>query len=215
MHGCGAITLLSKLRHNLSNMDDWTLVPAYVVNRPLDVLAKNKVAAALYEGLEHSDNLLRLALLNPASREFYLDWETDTSSKVAHLRATAGTDGDEPFLLEQIEELSRGSEDFRRMWARHEVRGRTRAPVRFHHREVGDMITDMEVFSVDSAPRSEADRLPGRAGQPVAARPGPADRARRLVQRTARLTLTCSPAGSAACTAAAARAPRPPWRRAR
>ncbi|GII58655.1 transcriptional regulator [Planotetraspora thailandica] len=133
-------------------MDGWTLAPAYVVNRRLDVLAKNKVAVALYEGLQHSDNLLRLALLNPVARDFYLDWEHDTSSKVAHLRANAGMDGGDPFLQELIDELSDGSEDFRRMWDRYDVQGRTRAPVRFHHHRVGDVITDMEVFSIDSAP---------------------------------------------------------------
>jgi transcriptional regulator with XRE-family HTH domain len=133
-------------------MEGWDNVPAYVVNHRLDVLARNRLATALYEGLEHSDNLLRLALLNPAAHEFYLDWEQDTHSKVAHLRAAAGAGHDDPLLLELVEELSLGSEDFRRMWARHDVRGRTRAPVRFHHPHVGDVITTMEVLSIDSVP---------------------------------------------------------------
>jgi hypothetical protein len=110
------------------------------------------VAVALYEGLEHSDNLLRLALLNPASRGFYLDWELDTSSKVAHLRATAGLNSDDPDMIELVEELTAGSEDFRRMWARHDVRGRTRAPVRFHRDDVGDVIVMMEVLTIDGSP---------------------------------------------------------------
>jgi transcriptional regulator with XRE-family HTH domain len=133
-------------------IETWDRVPAYVVNHRLDVLVKNAVAEALYEGLEHNDNLLRLALLNPAAHEFYLDWELDTRSKVAHLRAAAGTNRDDALLLELVEELSQGSEEFRRMWDRHDVQGRTRAPVRFHHPEVGDVITDMEVLSIDSTP---------------------------------------------------------------
>ncbi|GAA4594797.1 helix-turn-helix transcriptional regulator [Planotetraspora phitsanulokensis] len=132
-------------------IDGWDHVPAYVVNSRLDVLVRNPVAEALYEGLEHSDNLLRLALLNPASRGFYLDWELDTGSKVAHLRATAGLDSDDPDMLDLLDELS-DSEDFRRMWALHEVRGRTRAPVRFHRDDVGDVITTMEVLSIDGSP---------------------------------------------------------------
>ncbi|GIG77907.1 transcriptional regulator [Planotetraspora kaengkrachanensis] len=132
-------------------IDGWDHVPAYVVNSRLDVLVRNLVAEGLYEGLEHSDNLLRLALLNPVARGFYLDWEMDTSSKVAHLRAMAGLDTDDPDMLELLDELSE-SEDFRRMWALHEVRGRTRAPVRFHRDDIGDVITTMEVLTVDGSP---------------------------------------------------------------
>jgi transcriptional regulator with XRE-family HTH domain len=133
-------------------LESWDHAPAYVVNHRLDVLAKNATAAALYKGLKYNDNLLRLALLNPAAREFYLDWELDTHSKVAHLRAAAGTNRDDSALLELVEELSQGSEEFRRLWDRHDVQARTRAPVRFHHREVGDVITSMEVLSIDSTP---------------------------------------------------------------
>ncbi|WP_248965105.1 MmyB family transcriptional regulator [Sphaerisporangium perillae] len=79
-------------------MDGWDRVAAYVVNERLDVLARNAVATGLYDGLEHNDNLLRLALLNPRAREFYLDWELDTRYKVAHLRAAAGTAHDDPFF---------------------------------------------------------------------------------------------------------------------
>ncbi len=136
----------------LSLMENWDRIAAYVVNSRLDVLAKNRVATGLYEGLEHNDNLLRLALLNPASHDFYLDWELDTHSKVAHLRAAAGADAEDPLLRELVEELSRENKDFRRLWDRYEVRARTRAPVRFHHHVVGDVVTTMEVLSVDSSP---------------------------------------------------------------
>ncbi|MGW4642897.1 helix-turn-helix transcriptional regulator [Sphaerisporangium sp. NPDC004334] len=133
-------------------MNGWDRVAAYVVNPRLDVLARNAVASALYEGLDHNDNLLRLALLNPRAREFYLDWEMDTRYKVAHLRAASGADQDDPYLNELVEELSRASREFRRLWDRHDVRSRIRAPVRFHHAVVGEVITTMEVLSVDSAP---------------------------------------------------------------
>jgi transcriptional regulator with XRE-family HTH domain len=132
-------------------MEAWD-APAFVVNHRLDVLARNRPAIALYEGLDHSDNLLRLALLNPSAHEFYLDWEVDTRSKVSHLRAAAGAHQDDPLMVELIEELSLASVEFRRMWDRHDVRARTRAPVRFHHHAVGDVLTTMEVLSIDSTP---------------------------------------------------------------
>jgi transcriptional regulator with XRE-family HTH domain len=147
-------------------MEGWDHVAAYVVNGRLDVLAGNRVATALYEGLEHNDNLLRLALLNPAAHEFYLDWEADTHSKIAHLRAAVGADRDDPFLRELIDELSRESEEFRRLWDRYDVRARTRTPVRFHHRDVGDVITSMEVLSVDSSPGQKLIVFQAEAGSP-------------------------------------------------
>ena len=58
-------------------MHGWPYTPAFVCNRWMDVLARNPLAAALYDGLEHADNLLRLVFLDPAAREFYRDWETD------------------------------------------------------------------------------------------------------------------------------------------
>lgn len=133
-------------------IQSWDHAPAYVVNQRLDVLVKNPLATVLYEGLEHNDNLLRLALLNPAAREFYPDWEWDTRSKVAHLRAVAGRDCTDPFMLELIEELSDESEEFRQMWDRYDVQARTRTTVRFHHHRAGGLLTSMEVLSIDSSP---------------------------------------------------------------
>jgi hypothetical protein len=127
-------------------------VLVFVANRQWDVLAQNPLAVALYEGLNYNDNLIRLTFLNPAAREFYLDWEQEAWSRVAHLRAAAGADRDDPSLIELVEELSLASEDFRRLWARHDVRARTRAFIRLHHRDVGDLTLHFEVFFIDSAP---------------------------------------------------------------
>ncbi|GAA1263084.1 helix-turn-helix transcriptional regulator [Sphaerisporangium rubeum] len=130
-------------------MERWDRVAAYVVNQRLDVLARNAVAEGLYGGLEHNGNLLRLALLNPRAREFYRDWEKDTCCKVAHLRAAVGIGPDDPERAALVQELSERSADFRRMWARHDVRSRGRDPVRFHHHTAGDLFTTMEVMTID------------------------------------------------------------------
>ncbi|GAA1287542.1 transcriptional regulator [Planotetraspora silvatica] len=132
-------------------MESWDHAPAYVINRRLDVLARNARAAALYAGLEHSDNMMRLTFLNPAAHEFYLDWRQEACSRVAHLRAMAGTDCDDPALLELVEELSRGSEDFRQIWARYDVRARTHESIGMRHREIGDVFVSLEVLTIDSA----------------------------------------------------------------
>ncbi len=133
-------------------LDRWDDVVAFVVNHRLDVLACNPVFAALFDGLEYNDNLLRLTFLNPEARLFYRDWEHEAVAKVAHLRAVAGVDSGDPLLLELVEELSLQSEFFREVWARHEVRAKTHNIVRLHHPEVGDVTLWHETFGIDSAP---------------------------------------------------------------
>ncbi|GAA4558381.1 helix-turn-helix transcriptional regulator [Planotetraspora kaengkrachanensis] len=133
-------------------MERWDDMVTFVTNRWYDVLAMNHVAAAHLGALEHSDNLLRLTFLNPSAREFYLDWEEQAWSKVAHVRAAAGTEPDDPALLELVEELSRRSEDFRRMWARHDVRAKTNEVLHLNHPIVGEVVLFQESFTVNSAP---------------------------------------------------------------
>ncbi|GII57959.1 transcriptional regulator [Planotetraspora thailandica] len=127
-------------------------VLAFVVNRRWDVLARNPLAVALYAGLVHGDNLIRMQFLNPASREFYPDWEQEACAKVAHLRAVAGPDLDDASIRELIEELSAESPEFRRIWARHDVETKTNPAVRFRHPEVGLITLQFEVFDINSVP---------------------------------------------------------------
>ncbi|MFC6084597.1 helix-turn-helix transcriptional regulator [Sphaerisporangium aureirubrum] len=118
--------------------------PAFVLGRWMDVLAANRMTRALYDGLEHNDNLLRLTFLNPESRGFYVDWEVAAATKAALLRGLAGTDPDDPYLPELVDELCDQSPDFRRMWARHDVDVAGDQDKRFHHRLVGDLTLTIE-----------------------------------------------------------------------
>jgi transcriptional regulator with XRE-family HTH domain len=133
-------------------MRSWPDTPALVCGRWMDVLATNSLADALHNGHEYTDNLLQLVFLEPAAREFYRDWEKVARSKVAHLRAAAGADLDDPYLIELIGELSDGSSEFCRLWARHDISGKTRETKRLRHREVGDLTLTCEVFDINSAP---------------------------------------------------------------
>ncbi|GAA3422332.1 helix-turn-helix domain-containing protein [Streptosporangium vulgare] len=123
----------------------------FALNRRLDVLAMNSLATALYRGLEDRGNGLRLVFLNPAAREFYVNWEQQAHALVAHLRALGGAGPADPFVLELVDELSRESEDFRRIWARHDVRTRTYRSVSYRHGEVGEMTLHNEVLRLGAA----------------------------------------------------------------
>ncbi|WP_204058565.1 helix-turn-helix transcriptional regulator [Microbispora corallina] len=132
-------------------IEKWDHAPAFVVNRRLDILAKNPLARAIFGDMEHNDNLIRLTFLNPRAREFYRKWEQEAQADVAHLRAEGGA-ADDPFLLELVEELSDGSEEFRRLWARYDVRGRNQEFVHLRHPDVGDMTLRHQTVRIDSAP---------------------------------------------------------------
>jgi hypothetical protein len=122
------------------------------VNSRLDALAHNALASALFQGMKYQENLIKMVFLDPASREFFPDWEENASSMVAHLRAVAGTDPNNSSFFRFVEELSAASDDFREMWDRHDVRVKTNEFVRLRHREVGDVTFWHETFSIDSAP---------------------------------------------------------------
>ncbi|HEY2061369.1 MAG TPA: helix-turn-helix transcriptional regulator [Amycolatopsis sp.] len=133
-------------------MDAWPQTPALVLGRCLGVLAGNALGKALFGGHEHSDDLIRLVFLDPDAREFYPDWERVAVNTVGGLRATAGLDPDDPLLIETVGELSVKSPEFRRLWARHDIRQKTKETKRFHHRLVGGLTLHYESLTVNSAP---------------------------------------------------------------
>ncbi|MER5647783.1 helix-turn-helix transcriptional regulator [Streptosporangium sp. NPDC002524] len=145
--GCGDL-LRPDVRRFMEGCDHAVV---FALNRRLDVLARNPLADALYRGLGDRDNALRLVFLNPAAREFYVNWEQQAHVLVAHFRAAGGVSRADPFVLELVEELSRESEDFRRIWARHDVRTRTHRSVSYRHGEVGELTLHNEVFRVGAA----------------------------------------------------------------
>lgn len=106
-------------------------------------------------------------MLNPGAREFYLDWEQDTHSKVAHVRAVAKANLDDPGLVELVEELSFKSADFCRMWARHDVCGLARRYRRFRHREVGELNVIGETYNINSVPGQQLLTLQADPGSPA------------------------------------------------
>lgn len=133
-------------------IEAWDRTPTLVVSFRLDILAASRLATVVMEGMEHNENLIRLTFLNPAAPEFFLDWEQEARANVAHLRAAAGANHNDPFLLELVDELSLGSEEFRRLWARHDVRAKPHEYKRVRHHEVGELILWRERFAIESTP---------------------------------------------------------------
>jgi transcriptional regulator with XRE-family HTH domain len=116
---------------------DALTLPAFVESRMFDVLAANRLAGALSPGIRPGANRLRSVFLDPAERELLADWEQAIGGMVASFRASIGTDLDDPRIAQLVGELSLASEQFRRLWARHDVRTLSGGTARMRHPRVG------------------------------------------------------------------------------
>jgi transcriptional regulator with XRE-family HTH domain len=134
-------------------------VPAFVLGRRMDVLGWNRLAAALiidFGALPPKErNTARLVFLDEGMRSTYTDWEETARETVAYLRLMAGRHPDDPGLAELIGELSMKSGDFRRWWARHDVREKTHGTKRMRHPLVGPLTLLYETLGL----RGDADQI--------------------------------------------------------
>lgn len=152
----------------MAMMATWTDTPAVVLGRCLNVLAHNQLGEALFAGHAYSDDLVRLVFLDPHARDFYPDWERVAVNTVGGLRAAAGVDQDDQRLIETVGELSVKSVDFRRLWARHDIRQKSHETKRFRHPLVGELTLTYEALTVNSAPGQQLVVYQAEPGSPSA-----------------------------------------------
>jgi transcriptional regulator with XRE-family HTH domain len=127
-------------------LDGMTMVPAYVRNGRLDVLGANHLGRAVFAPLFEAErpNMARFIFLDPAARDFYVDWEELAGDTVALLRTEAGLDPYDRNLSDLIGELSTRSDIFRTRWAAHNVRQHRTGTKRLHHPVVGELLLAYE-----------------------------------------------------------------------
>ncbi|WP_285114123.1 helix-turn-helix transcriptional regulator [Leifsonia sp. fls2-241-R2A-40a] len=129
---------------------------AVVRNAQSDVLAFNPLARAFYAPMigdgGRTPNFARFQFLDPASRDFYPDWDLFADMCVANLRAEAGRDPHNPAMQELVGELSTRSETFRQLWGAHNVRTHGAGVKRFHHPVVGDLTLAFEELAITADP---------------------------------------------------------------
>ena len=134
----------------LSLLEVWSNTPAFVLNRFRDVLACTALAAALHPGIVRERNMIRLLFLDPSERNMYPDWEHAARDSVAWLRAATPDDVDHPRLGELVGDLAVKSEEFARLWARHDVRTKSSGTKRLVHHVVGEILLGYETFSINA-----------------------------------------------------------------
>ncbi|MFI1763629.1 helix-turn-helix domain-containing protein [Streptomyces sp. NPDC020800] len=135
------------LRQLLDTMDG---VPAYVVGRRSEILAWNRMAAAVFGDWSllppAERNWARLVFLHREYRDLFVDWEQKAIDIVCALRMDAGCHPDDARLSALVGELSVRSEQFRRLWATHDVKEKSHGVKRLHHPLVGDLSLNFEGF---------------------------------------------------------------------
>ncbi|MDT0397529.1 MULTISPECIES: helix-turn-helix domain-containing protein [Streptomyces] len=124
-------------------------LPAFVTDRSLDVIAANPLATALAPSIRVGENRLRSFFLDPAEQALHTDWADTASRCVAAFRRRLGSDVDDPRVVQLVGELSLASEEFRQVWARHDVRPLGTGPIGMNHPQVGELNLTMSKLDVD------------------------------------------------------------------
>jgi transcriptional regulator with XRE-family HTH domain len=157
----------SQVQHLLDAMTD---APAYVRNGRLDVLATNHLWRAVFAPITRSatgpPNMARFLFLDPASQEFYRDWERIAEDIVALLRGEAGRHPYDGKLTDLVGELTTRSDQFRTWWASHNVRQHLAGVKRLHHPLVGDLTLAYESMELTADPGLRLNAYSAEPGTP-------------------------------------------------
>jgi transcriptional regulator with XRE-family HTH domain len=141
-------------------LDSMTDVPAYVRNGRFDILAANTLGRALYAPLFDSPlfaqrgpvNSARFMFLDPASKDFWVDWDKGADDAVAFLRTETGRAPHDKALTDLIGELTTRSDDFARRWARHDVKFHRSGVKNLRHPLVGELALPYEALDLPFDP---------------------------------------------------------------
>jgi transcriptional regulator with XRE-family HTH domain len=153
-------------------LDAMTDAPAWIRNGRHDIVAMNQLARALYSPVladpRRPANTTRFVYLNPAAREFFVDYDRIANDAAAMLRLEAGRNPHDKALIELVGELSTRSELFRERWASHDVQFHRSGRKRLRHPVAGQLDLDFESMELSSAPGLQLNVYTAPAGSPTA-----------------------------------------------
>jgi transcriptional regulator with XRE-family HTH domain len=137
-------------------LDSMTGAVAFVRDGRLDILAANPLARALYApvlaGQAWPANLARFIFLDGRDSGFYADRDGIARDAVGSLRAEAGRNPADQVLAGLIGDLSAGSEEFRALWASHDVNFYRFGVQPFRHPVAGDLILNYNALELPADP---------------------------------------------------------------
>lgn len=144
------------VRPGIQRVLDSIMAPAFVQNARLDRLGSNQAGRALYslpaDGSRDHFNYAHYLFLDPRANHFHRNFENAKHNVVALLHAATAEDPYDKELIEIIGTLSTQSEEFRILWAAHDVfRYRSGAKL-LTHSEFGDLEFGYESFELSTDP---------------------------------------------------------------
>lgn len=146
--------------------------PAWVRNGRHDIVAMNRLGRALYAPVladpRRPANTARFVYLDPAAREFFVDWDKIANDAAAMLRLEAGRNPHDRKLIELVGELSTRSEIFRTRWASHDVQYHRSGQKRLRHPIVGQLDLNFEAMELPSEPGLTLNVYTAASGTPTA-----------------------------------------------
>ncbi|MFJ8495245.1 helix-turn-helix transcriptional regulator [Streptomyces sp. NPDC094038] len=160
-------TIRPSLQHLLDAM---TEAPAFIRNGRLDILATNRLGRALYDPVfadpTRPANLARFQFLSPIAADYMPELDDQVAKSVALLRTEAGRDPYNRDLTDLIGELSTRSEEFRALWAAHDVRLHQTGVKLFCHPAVGELTLSFEAMPIPTDPGLTLTALCAEPGTP-------------------------------------------------
>ncbi|WP_087872358.1 helix-turn-helix transcriptional regulator [Arthrobacter globiformis] len=143
-------------------LDSMTMSAGFIRNGRLDVVAANPLGRALHAPMFASSttaahgraNFARFHFLDPAAREFFVDWDAGAAATAALLRTEAGREPNDKALRELIGELSTVSPEFRTLWGSHNIRFRHDGIKRLRHPVVGYLELTYQSLALPTLPRA-------------------------------------------------------------
>ncbi|TCL88816.1 transcriptional regulator with XRE-family HTH domain [Curtobacterium sp. PhB142] len=191
----GKVVPVAAVRPELQYLlDVITDAPAMIINNRQDIVAANALGYAMHSDLVAAParpmNFSRFIFLDPQARNFYQDWQRAAHTNVAILRREAGRTPNDRDLAALIGELSMRSDDFRALWAAHDVRRHYAGVKSFRHAVVGPLELHFQTLELAEDPGLALTIYPATPGSPTAdalrllaswaATEGIAERARQL-----------------------------------
>jgi transcriptional regulator with XRE-family HTH domain len=126
-------------------------MPAFVESRHFDVLAANDLAQAVSPNLRVGRNRMKALFLDPGEQALCPNYELAMAHLVAGFRQSVGTDIEDPRFVQIVGELSLASEQFRRLWARHDVQVRVGTQTAMYHPQVGELMLYKDRLTIDAS----------------------------------------------------------------
>lgn len=143
----------------------------YVLGVGMEVLDMNDLARALLADFTrktgNARSLAHWALLDPAARTHYVDWDTVAANVASTLRRHFLDHPEDARLQTLIGELTAKSPEFRRGWADHRVFELSHGIKRLHHPVIGDIDLHFEVFPVSGSPGQQLVVYQSQPGSPA------------------------------------------------